>query len=177
MRLNTRILTSAGLLIAMSVLLTRFASFMVAGNAIRVTFGTIPIYVAGILFGPFVGGLVGGISDVLGYPLNPFAAAFNPIIFVAFVLRGVIPPLVFRVLGNNNRALQIKIAAAILVTELICGAGLTTFGLTFILKLPFISLLPLRLLAIAIQLPVYVIVTYALTVALRSSRASQQVGG
>lgn len=176
MKMSTRDMTNAGLLVAMSVILTRFASFMLAGNTIRVSFGTIPIYVAGLLFGPFLGGTVGAVADLVGYLFNSFGSAFIPHIFLASVMRGIVPPLVVRAIGNNGRNWHAKVLAAIIGTEIVSGAILTTWGLAWIRQMPFMVLLPPRLIALAVQIPLYSAATYALTVALRSFRASHQVG-
>ena len=176
MKLNTRVLTNAGLLVAMSIVLTRFASLMLAGNTIRISLGTIPIYLAGLLFGPLVGGLVGGTADMAGYLFNSFGAAFIPQIFLASVMRGVIPPLVIRAVGNNGNR-HVKLLTAIVCAELVSGAGLTTWGLAWMQQLSFFVVLPPRIIALLVQIPIYTMATYVLMVALRSSRAvTQQVG-
>lgn len=160
----------------MSIVLTRFASFMVAAGTIRLSFGTIPIYVAGILFGPSVGGLVGGVADLVGYLFNSFGAAFIPQLFLASVLRGVIPPLVIRLFGEHTGLWQLKILVAILIAEIFCGAILTTWGLAWIQGLPFLTVLVPRLVAMVVQIPLYTLATYVLTVALRSLRLQHHEG-
>ncbi|MBS4023870.1 MAG: folate family ECF transporter S component [Dethiobacter sp.] len=176
MKLKTRQVIHAGLLVAISVVLTRFASFMLAGNTIRVTFGTIPIYIAGLLFGPAVGGLVGGVSDFLGVTINNFGSIPAPHLLLASVARGVIPPLVVRVLGNNDRNMHIKVVAAIVMTELVSGLWLTTWGLAWINNVPFMVLLPTRAIALVIQIPVYSMFTYAMIAKLRFYVTLHQVG-
>jgi hypothetical protein len=111
-----------------------------------------------------------------GYLFNSFGAAFIPQIFLASVMRGVIPPLVIRAVGNNGNW-HVKILTAIVCAELVSGAGLTTWGLAWIQQLSFFVVLPPRIVALFVQIPIYTMATYVLMVALRSSRAaSQQVG-
>ncbi|HAA37427.1 MAG TPA: hypothetical protein DCE00_00990 [Firmicutes bacterium] len=167
-KLTTRDLTSAGLLVAMSIALTRFAAVQIVSGTIRLSLGNIPIYVAGLLFGPTIGGLVGGVADLSGYLVNPFGAAFMPQITLAAVMRGVIPPLVVRLLGGKTRFWQLKIFAAIIATEIVAGAGLTTWGLAWLRDAPFLVVLTPRLFAMAVQIPIYAMATYVLTVALRA---------
>jgi len=94
-KINVRMITVCALMIAFSVVLTRFASFRFSFGGIenfRLGIGTLPIMLAGILFGPIVGGLVGIASDLLGMlvsPMGPFMVHFT---FVS-MLYGFIPPL------------------------------------------------------------------------------------
>jgi ECF transporter S component (folate family) len=175
MKLNTRQLTNAALLVAVSIILTRLGALMVT-NTIRLSFGNIPIYMAGLFFGPAVGGLVGAVADLVGYLVNPFGAAFSPHIFLAAVMRGIVPPLVVRAIGHNGRNWHLKIVAAIIGAELVSGIYLTTVGLSWLYGTPFLALLPPRLIALCVQVPVYSAFTYALTVKLRYYVTACQVG-
>lgn len=167
-KLTTRDLTNAGLLVAMSIGLSRFAAVQIVSGTIRLSLGNIPIYVAGLLFGPGIGGLVGGVADLSGYLVNPFGAAFVPQITLAAVMRGVIPPLVIRLFGNKTRFWQLKIFVAIIIAEIVAGAGLTTWGLAWLQNTPYLTVLTPRLLAMTVQVPIYAMATYVLTVALRA---------
>ncbi|MFH0926580.1 MAG: folate family ECF transporter S component, partial [bacterium] len=77
MRISSHKITTMGLLIAMSIILTRIASLRIAiggVEGIRIGFGGLPIILGGVLFGPLSGGLIGAISDVVGYFINPMGA-------------------------------------------------------------------------------------------------------
>ncbi|NLP36407.1 MAG: folate family ECF transporter S component [Firmicutes bacterium] len=169
-RIRTRALVGAALLVAMNIILTRVTALMILGGTVRLSFGTIPIYLAGLFFGPVVGGLVGGVSDFLGMLINSFGAAFAPQIFLAAIMRGVVPPLAMRVLGDNKKAWQLKIFLAVLVTEIISGALLTTWGIAWLQGTPFIAVLTTRLVPLAVQIPVYTVITTTLMVAMRPLR-------
>jgi ECF transporter S component (folate family) len=175
MKLNVREITNAGLLTALSIVFTRLVAVIMIGSFVRLTFGTIPIYVAGLLFGPVVGGLVGGVADGLGFFVNSFGGAFIPHIFLASILRGVIPPLVVKVLGNNDRNWMFKVIGAIVVTELIASVWLTTAGLSWAFQTPFMANLMMRLPTLPIQLFIYCSLTYMFTVKLRSFASAYHV--
>ncbi len=80
---------------ALSIVITRFLAIMIpiAGmQAKRLSLGFVPIMVAGFLYGPFVGGIVGFGADVLGIMINAQGAVhlgFN----LSSILTGVIPGL------------------------------------------------------------------------------------
>ena len=80
MRLTTRNAANLGLLTAISIVLTRIFGVVVpvAGvGALRLSFGEIPIILAGVLFGPAGGALTGLASDLIGYIINSHGGAFS----------------------------------------------------------------------------------------------------
>jgi len=72
-----------------------------------------------------------------------------------------------RALGNNGNNWPVKVVAAIIGAELVSGVVLTTMGLSWLLGKEFMVILPPRLIALAVQIPVYSAFTFALTVKLR----------
>lgn len=63
-----------GLFTATSIILTRFFSFSIAiagFNALRLSFGEIPIMINGLMLGPVFGAACGALADIIGYAINP----------------------------------------------------------------------------------------------------------
>ncbi|MCT4597025.1 MAG: folate family ECF transporter S component [Vallitalea sp.] len=103
--INTKVLIVSGLLIAISIILTRVFGIMVpvAGvSALRISFGMIPVYIASFLFGPLMGGLVGMISDLIGFMLNPMGGAYFPGFTLSAILIGIIPGLLMKLVKRFN---------------------------------------------------------------------------
>ncbi|MEI6157806.1 MAG: folate family ECF transporter S component, partial [Atribacterota bacterium] len=93
MKAETRSVVLQGLLIALGVILTRFASIRVSIGGIegiRIGVGTLPIMMAGILMGPLSGSLVGCLVDIIGYALNPMGP-YMPHFTLTAALYGFIP--------------------------------------------------------------------------------------
>lgn len=93
--MNVRIMAMCGLLISLSVILSRFASlrFSLGGiENIRFGLGTFPIMLSGVLFGPFLGGIVGIAADLLGMVVSPIGPYMWQFTFVS-MLYGFIPGL------------------------------------------------------------------------------------
>lgn len=172
MKLQVREITNAGLLTALSIVFTRLVAVIMIGNFVRLSFGTIPIYIAGLMFGPVVGGLVGGVADGLGYFVNNFGGAFIPHIFLASVVRGIIPPMVISALGNNSKNWAVKVTVAVVLTELVASVWLTTWGLSWAMQTPFVAFLIRRLPTLPLQLVIFSSLTYMFTVKLRYYVAS-----
>ena len=74
---NVRVLCVCAMLAAMSLILEKFLQIPNPfQEIIRISFGNLPLILAGIAFGPFMGAATGAVADLLGcvlygYPINP----------------------------------------------------------------------------------------------------------
>ena len=85
-RMATKTLASCALLAALSVVLARWIVPM--PNAFtRFSIEAVPIYLAGLLFGPMAGGLVGFTADLVGCLFSGYG--YNPILCLPPILYGV----------------------------------------------------------------------------------------
>lgn len=123
--LRTSVIVKAGFLATVSVVLTRFFSLMLLLGglpALRVGIGSIPLIMAGMMFGPVVGGLTGIVSDVVGYMINPMGGAFFPGFTLTAALYGIISGLLFKNIKIQNLKINFNIINAIVM--LMFGVGL-----------------------------------------------------
>lgn len=161
--MKTKNLIVISLLAALSIVLTRFLSFMlpVAGIlGIRISFGDIPIMLAGLLFGPIAGALTGIVADVIGAVfLSPYG--FFPGFTLTAALVGAIPPILMRLMNKKDLGF-IHLFIIILVTDIITSLGLNTLWLTMMNGKAFMVLLPPRMITRAILLVPNTMLTYAL---------------
>jgi ECF transporter S component (folate family) len=103
MRNNSKKLVFASLLVAMSVVITRLFYFpipTISGGKIIPYYGYFVIMFAGFLLGPSYGAAVGGVSDILGFFINP-QGAFFPGFTLTSILVGLIPGLFYKKAKNN----------------------------------------------------------------------------
>jgi ECF transporter S component (folate family) len=161
MKISSRQITTIGLLIALSIILTRVASIRIAIGGIegiRIGFGELPIILGGIIFGPLAGGLIGAISDLLGYFINPIGA-YMPHFTLVSSLKGIIPVLI---LGWFNQKREIKtgeLILAIATGHIITSVLLVSYFLHIIFGLPWAILIPPRIIAAPINIAIYVYIT------------------
>lgn len=102
---DTRKLVYSSIFIGLSVVFTRFLGLIlpIAGlPALRFNFGTIPLVITGILFGPMAGALAGALADLIGYMLNPAGGVFFPGFTLSFALSGAIPGLVYMFIRSKR---------------------------------------------------------------------------
>lgn len=85
---NVYVLTVCALLVAIATVLG-FFKLVVIPELIEIRFAFMPIGMSGMLFGPFIGGMVGALADVLGYLVNP-TGPFFPGFTIATAISGVI---------------------------------------------------------------------------------------
>ncbi|SHH52943.1 ECF transporter S component, folate family [Sporobacter termitidis DSM 10068] len=139
--LTTKTVVTLGLLIALSIILTRFLAIMPTPN-IRISFGSLPIIIAGLLFGPIAGGLAGLAADFLGTTLFSSYGWFPPLALTP-VIMGVVPPLIGMLL--KKRTNLPTFIAMILPAEILGPMVWTTLSLQWLNHVPFLVNLPLRL--------------------------------
>ncbi len=94
------IIVQTGLLIAIAQVVKLISStyiYIAGARAIRISFSGPFSKMPGILFGPFIGGIASGISDIIGFLLKPLGA-YIPWFTVTAILGGVLTPLLWRTL-------------------------------------------------------------------------------
>jgi ECF transporter S component (folate family) len=121
--IEIRRLAYSAIMISLSVVLTRFASFYFVG--MRIGFGSIPIVFASVICGPFWGMLVGASSDLLGallFPVGPYFPGYT----IDAALQGLIPYLVLKLLkGRNKTQYPVSIAfISVFITMVVCFVSL-----------------------------------------------------
>ena len=147
-----------GLLIALSIILTRVASLRIAIGGIegiRIGFGGLPIILGGVLFGPLSGGLVGAISDLVGYFINPMGA-YMPHFTLTSALTGIIPALVLK-LSQKNEANVLELGTAIAVGQTITSLILVPYFLHTLFGLPWAILMLPRIIGVPVNIFLYTV--------------------
>lgn len=124
-KLNIKTVVFAGVLIAMNLVLERVLSIQI-GNILRISLAKTPLYLASLWLGPMVGGICGGVSDLLGCLIAGYAP--NPFITCSAILSGILPGLMKKYVFQNKLS-WVKICIMIVLDSLIGSMGLTTLGL------------------------------------------------
>lgn len=162
-RFSTRTIVLLSFLAALSIVLTRLASFRIpigAVEGVRIGFGGLPTIFAGLMFGPLAGGFVGVVSDVVGYLINPIGAYMPHFTFSAF-LTGVIPATIILYIFRQKRSIP-NLAVAIGLGQLITTVLLVPYFLHTLFALPFASVSLANFISQAITVPLYVYVIHFL---------------
>jgi len=123
--LKTSVIVKAALLATVSIVLTRFLSLMLMLGglpALRVGFGSIPLIISGMMFGPLVGGLTGVVADLTGFLINPMDGTFFPGFTLTAALYGVISGVLFKNLKIHQLKINFNLVNAVVMAAF--GVGL-----------------------------------------------------
>ncbi|MBC7087182.1 MAG: folate family ECF transporter S component [Tissierellales bacterium] len=163
-KISLAIMVRAGFLVAISIVMTRFAYVMlpVAGvGALRISFGEVPLMISGVMFGPMVGALTGIAADLIGFLINP-QGPYYPGFTLSSALWGIIPGLFviyFKSRKNDENIYSFnKMLIIAFVTTIIVSVLLNTLWLSQLFGRGFMVLLPTRLIASIINIPIYAFV-------------------
>ena len=166
--MDTRTLVKAAFLAAISIVLTRFLYFFIplAGfPALRISFGEVPIMMSGLIFGPVVGGITGVASDLIGVLVNS-QGAFHPGFTLSALLWGLIPGLfayLFKKSDSYEKIYSFKhIFIAVLVSFIVVSLALNTLWLSSMFGKGFLVLLPGRVVAAIVNIPLQSIIITSL---------------
>jgi len=133
-KIPVTILAYAGVLVAMNILLSRVFTINL-GNSIRINFSAAPVFLSGIWFGPFIGGLTGIAADLMGCVVSGYAPF--PLITVSTCLWGVIPGLMAGMLRTKKAETYfesiisyLRVVFVLGITMAVTSQGITTFALS-----------------------------------------------
>ena len=139
---SLKILVAAAFLAAMSMVFGKFLAIPL-GDVLRFSFENTPIILAGVIFGPLVGGAVGCVADLVGCVAVGYT--INPIVTIGAALIGIISGLVMTVARKLSVPNNISYAAAVTLSHLIGSVIVKTVGLAAFYQMSFEVLLLWRL--------------------------------
>ncbi len=106
-KITTKTLTYCAILAAMSVVLARLIGLM-PDTASRFSIEAVPIFLAGMFFGPVAGSLVGFVADFVGCLFSPYG--YNPIFSIPPILYGLFAGLFRPMLQKRCNILSLLLA-------------------------------------------------------------------
>lgn len=151
--LSTKVVTTAGVMIALNVILNLFV--LPIGNIIEVSFAFIPILFAGYLLGPVIAGAVGTIGDLLGFIIRP-AGFFFP----GFTFNALMSGVIYGLFLYNKPITLKRVAIATIVERVVISVILTPIWLQMMYGTALFSV-P-RIIKVIVMLPIEILLSYQL---------------
>lgn len=145
-------LVRLALLVGLEVVLSRF--FSLATPHVKIGFAFVPLALAGMLYGPVAGGVVGGLADLLGavlFPIGPYFPGFT----ATNVLKGMVFGWCLRE-GKGGRWGAVSVAVC--VSGVVLSLGLNTLWISLLYGTPFLTLLPARAVQELLLIPLQIVV-------------------
>ncbi|MFA9376183.1 MAG: folate family ECF transporter S component [Lachnotalea sp.] len=153
---ETKNMVLCALMLALAIVLGYTTTFEI-GPYIKVGFSGMPNRVVEYLFGPIIGGIFGGTSDVLKYmvrPTGPF--------FIGFTISEIVSGIIYGVLLYKKPIKIYRIALAGLLDKVIVNCGLNTLWLSILYGKGFLILLSARIIKNVIMWPIDTIIIFML---------------
>jgi riboflavin transporter len=148
-------LVYCSLLAALGAVFSAFLSIEIpfgGSKIVEISLAPVCVMLAGILFGPLLGGLVGFVADTAGFFLGAQHGAYNPIFSVTMALFGVIAGLFYL---KDKKIEWIKILIISIVAQVVCSILLNTFAINLFYGVPLKVLFPPRIISALVEIPVY----------------------
>lgn len=157
--LTPRTLALLAMLVALQVVLSRFLVIYIF-PWLRISLGFLPIAMAGMLLGPFLACLGGGLGDVIGFFLFPSGGYYFPGFTVTAMVTGLIYGLLLhgmhKGLTLKDRNGWLRILLSELMVTLVCYIVLNTLWVSILQGKAVFAILPARALKNIAQYPVNV---------------------
>ena len=166
---NTKTLTVAAMLSALGIVLGFFK--IPINQLIEIRFGSLPIAMAGMLFGPGVAGVVGFICDIGGYlvkPTGPF--------FPGFTFSAIVSGIIYGVMLYGKKCTLLRVFMAQVVHTLIVGIILNSYWLDILyFQNGYVATIIARLPKELIMIPIMTVIFYSVEKAFEKSGIKELV--
>ena len=134
-KISLRHLTATAMLTALSIIFERLLPITPPSNTmdIRISFGNVPIILAGLLVSPFMGLLCGIVSDLVGCFISGYPP--YPLLMLAPAVTGFLPGFIAMTLGAkriSEKKFVLRCAVlifAVTVSHILSSFLITTYGL------------------------------------------------
>ena len=138
---NLRLLAVSAFLAALSIICGKYLALSL-GNVLRFSFENLPILLAGMMFGPITGMVVGTVADVVGCVM--VAYPINPLVTLGAACVGLLSGLLFRL--TRKLPLLWQTFVTVIATHLVASVIVKTIGLAAYYDMPLHILTLWRLL-------------------------------
>jgi len=145
---STRTLTTAGLLLAIQMVLASYGVIEVT-DSLKISLGHLALAPTAILFGPVVASIQGALSDILGFLLKPTGPYFP-----GFTLTALLGGLIYGLFLYKTEKKLWQIIAARVVIIVLVNICLNTVFLTMLYGPSRLATLPRHAFKNIIQLPI-----------------------
>lgn len=149
---NIKTLTGASFLVALTIVLNFFR--IIVSNTNQILFSYLGLASAGFLYGPIIGGIVGGTADILSFLIRPSGP-----FFIGFTLNAILSGIIYGLFFYKKNPSILRVIVCCLVEGIIINLMLTPIWLnimygTSLFAIPrvikFITLFPLKVVLIYI---------------------------
>jgi ECF transporter S component (folate family) len=142
-----RITVALALLAAVSIICGKYLAIR-GGDILRFSFENLPIILASVVFGPWLGALVAVVADLVGCVLVGYTV--NPLVTLGGAAIAIAAGLVYRGLAHTRVKKSTNLVISTAIGHLVGSVLIKTYGLAAFYSMPLWELMLWRLLNYAI---------------------------
>ena len=153
-KMSVKKMTALAMLVALNIIMAEVTKFPLIPKVLELSFGFVPVAMAGMLFGPVTAMLVSGVADVIG------AVLAGVEFFPGYTLSAVLSGLFYGLTLHKQNASVWRIALGQLLVSLIVYAGCNTLWAYMMGYGRSMQYVVTRFTVNAVSYPVYVFILY-----------------
>ncbi len=166
---NTRVLATAAMLLAIAVVLGFFA--IQVTESIKISLAFVVDELTGMMFGPFVGMIVGMLADIVKYMIRPTGPFFP-----GFTISEALTGLIYGFMLYRRKLSLPRVIAANSIVTVVVNMLLNTYWLTLLYGSVYTVILPARIIKELIMLPINIAIFYLIAVLLQKAKVIRTAG-
>jgi len=160
-KLETVVLTA--LLIALGIVLGQFSVQITENTKVGISF--IATQLTATLFGPVVGGVMGGVADILKFIIKP-TGAFS----ILWTLNAIVGPVIYGIMLYKKKLTLWRILLSKAVVAIVVNVLMSCTWSAILYGNAFLAVIPAKLIQQAIQVPIQSIIFYLFVKALQKAK-------
>ncbi len=165
--LNTLVLTA--LFIALGIVLGQLFSIQLTQN-MKIGVSFIATQLTATLFGPVVGGIMGGVTDILKFIMKP-TGGFS----ILWTLNAIVGPVLYGIMLYKKRITLWRILCSKAVVAVVVNIGMSCAWSAILNGQAFLALIPAKALQQVIQVPIQSVIFYIFVKALEKAKVFPQL--
>lgn len=165
-KLKTIVITA--LLIAVGIILGQFSVQITETTKIGISF--IATQMTANLFGPVVGGIMGGVTDILKFIIKPTGG-----FLIGYTISAILGPMIYGIMLYKKPISFWRIFLSKTVVAILINLLLGTFWSYHYFGAAFWAAIPAKLLQQVIQVPIQSVIYYFVMVALKKAKVFQMI--
>ena len=165
-KLKTIVITA--LLIAVGIILGQFSVQLTETTKIGISF--IATQMTANLFGPVVGGIMGGVTDILKFIIKPTGG-----FLIGYTISAILGPMIYGIMLYKKPISFWRIFLSKTVVAVLINLLLGTFWSYHYFGAAFWAAIPAKLLQQIIQVPIQSVIYYFVMIALKKAKVFQMI--
>lgn len=166
-KVNTLVI--AALLIALGIVLTSVTSFQITPN-VKVGISFVAAQLTSLLFGPVVGGIAGGVGDILKF----FIKSSGDFSFL-WTLNAIVGQMIYGMMLYKKQISFWRILVSKAVVAIVVNIGMYSCWMMLLYGKTLMALLPVKCIQEVIQVPIQSLIFYFFVKALQKTKVFPQL--